>query len=364
MNMFWTIHNALSINNTNNINKTVNNNAITNQLNADSNNNNNSNNTQQPTKPNNTDDFHNTNWSEIDIPRYLISLTVFSTVENLVFYPFSVLKTREQSDRTKLSAYNSFKYHLKQSLQHSKGINNLYRGFWFSSCVNLPTYGIYTAIYTSVKQQLGYDPTLGINQHTYLAQCAPLLAGALADAISVPLFVPGDVITQRLQLSDTPYKHGRDAFKQIVKEHGYGGLFVGLNATLITSTIASAVWWQVYETTKSSLYHKYNVTEYLPWPTDGVNRWPMIIAGFLAGEITSVVVNPLDVVKTRLQTQNNNHHTAYKGTLSGLRELWIEEGISGMFRGVYPKLLSRGPLSAITSLTYELILYFGRKDIT
>lgn len=316
-------------------------------------------------------DMHNTSWDQIDLPKFIVSLTVFSTLENIVFYPFSVLKTREQSDHSKLSPLQSFKYHLSASIKHQHGLRNLYKGFWFSSGANLPAYGAYTAVYTSVKQYLGYIPGKSVHEIGYIAAFAPLIAGAVADVASVPLFVPGDVITQRLQLASSPYKNARDAFRQIVNQSGYSGLFVGLNATIITSTIASAVWWQSYETTKSFLY-KPNIIDNLYWPNSesgSVNRWPMILAGFVAGEVTSIVVNPLDVVKTRLQTQASTqlsgvtNQVQYTGTFSGLRQLWQHEGAAGLFRGVVPKMLSRGPLSAVTSLTYEFILYYARKDV-
>src|SRR5256885_613700 len=79
---------------------------------------------------------------------------------------------------------------------------------------------------------------------------------------------------------------------------------------------------------------------------------PQFTAGFIAGTITSACVNPLDVVKTRIQTQNINtlgttsSTIMYKNIFHGLQCLWREEGIHGLMRGVLPKLMSRGPLSA------------------
>jgi len=137
--------------------------------------------------------------------------------------------------------------------------------------------------------------------------------------------------------------NGREALRKIWSEQGLRGLYVGFNATLITSCFASAVWWQSYEYTKAFLYQPH-IAEYVKLPdfitskianmkngngngngnnNNGsdqrqndnnnddsaesednnydevggvVNRVPQLAAGFIAGTVVSVVVNPLDVV--------------------------------------------------------------------
>jgi len=129
-----------------------------------------------------------------------------------------------------------------------------------------------------------------------------------------------------------------------------------------------------YENFKLLLYSP-SILPYLIWskssddkPTD-VHRIPQLTAGFIAGTITSACVNPLDVVKTRIQTQNigtlgiTSKTVMYKNMFHGLKCLWREEGINGLMRGVLPKLMSRGPLSAISALIFELVLYYSRDDL-
>ncbi len=192
--------------------------------------------------------------------------------------------------------------------------------------------------------------------------------------MSVLFYVPGDVIVQRLQVADSPYKSSFDAVRKIYLNEGIKGYYRGLGATFIVSGLASSMWWMAYENIKALLYRP-SILPYFIWskpsdskPTD-VHRIPQFTAGFIAGTITSTCVNPFDVVKTRIQTQNVNtlgttsSTIMYKNMLHGLKCLWREEGINGLMRGVLPKLMSRGPLSAISALIFELVLYYSRDDL-
>lgn len=129
-----------------------------------------------------------------------------------------------------------------------------------------------------------------------------------------------------------------------------------------------------YENVKQ-LFYRPSILPYFIWsksstdkPTD-VHRLPQFAAGFLAGIVTSSCVNPFDVVKTRIQTQNihtlgkTSSTKMYKNIFHGLKWLWREEGMHGLMRGILPKLMSRGPLSAISALIFELVLYYSRDDL-
>ena len=59
-------------------------------------------------------------------------------------------------------------------------------------------------------------------------------------------------------------------------------------------------------------------------------------AGFTAGIASSIITNPLDIVKTRLQTQDaSTKHPRFTGSADALRSLFFHEGGRAMFRGLY-----------------------------
>ncbi|CAF0728917.1 unnamed protein product [Adineta ricciae] len=323
------------------------------------------------TKAEDTFDPHTTKWSDVNLLKFGTLIAVSTTFESAIFYPFFVLKTREQSDRRNLTLLQSFRYHIRASISKTTttgSISSLYRGFWFSNIAGLPAYGLYLGVYISTKDRL--NATNNTSARFY----APFLAGALADAVSVLFYVPSDVIVQRLQVSDSPYKSSFDAIRKIYVNEGIKGYYRGLGATFIVSALASSIWWTSYENVKTLLYHP-SILHYFTWKksskddTHAVHRLPQLAAGFVAGTITSACVNPLDVVKTRIQTQNidtlgkTSSTVLYRNTFHGLACLWREEGINGLFRGVLPKLMSRGPISALSALVFELVLYYSRDNL-
>ncbi len=46
----------------------------------------------------------------------------------------------------------------------------------------------------------------------------------------------------------------------------------------------------------------------------------------------------------------------YRTALSSVRHMYASEGLRCFFRGVVPRLMARGPLSAASSLIYEYVL--------
>ena len=139
-------------------------------------------------------DPHSTKWSDVNLFKFGALITVSSTLENAVFYPYViilhsinllfpfelfrlyVIKTREQSDRRKLTLLQSFRYHLNTSFAKSNSISKittLYRGFWFSNIASLPAYGLYLGVYISSKDQLNASTNRSARFY------APFIAGAM-----------------------------------------------------------------------------------------------------------------------------------------------------------------------------------------
>lgn len=52
----------------------------------------------------------------------------------------------------------------------------------------------------------------------------------------------------------------------------------------------------------------------------------------------------------------------YRSLAHGLRRIYRDEGFKGYWRGVMPKIVSRGPLSAMSSLLYEVVMHLSKTD--
>lgn len=78
-------------------------------------------------------------------------------------------------------------------------------------------------------------------------------------------------------------------------------------------------------------------------------------AGALAGLVNTLILSPLDVVKTRLQVQGSSSYAAtkYRGLFDALRSMWHEEGFRSYYRGMSASLWAFVPNWAIYWYTYE-----------
>lgn len=95
----------------------------------------------------------------------------------------------------------------------------------------------------------------------------------------------------------------------------------------------------------------------------------------MAGMASGIVTCPLDVIKTKLQAQGGfqrrrgglgaSVQLASRGMIKTAEQIWKEEGIRGMYRGLGPMLLGYLPTWAVYLTVYEQSkTYFATKTGT
>merc|ERR1711962_1428705 len=90
--------------------------------------------------------------------------------------------------------------------------------------------------------------------------------------------------------------------------------------------------------------------------------WVHFIASLSSGIITSLVSNPMDVIKTRMMNQQNipgNSSKRYRNSLDCLTLTYKTEGAHALFKGLIPGFFRYGPWSVIFFLTYEQLRLLG-----
>jgi len=82
------------------------------------------------------------------------------------------------------------------------------------------------------------------------------------------------------------------------------------------------------------------------------------LGGFCTGALQSMLLSPVELVKIRLQLQNNSYaklHQAdsYKGPVSVAKTIFKTEGFRGMYRGIAITVLRDAPSHGFYFWTYE-----------
>lgn len=82
-----------------------------------------------------------------------------------------------------------------------------------------------------------------------------------------------------------------------------------------------------------------------------------IFAAGTAAAISTLAVQPLDVLKTRLQVSSlpRYHHHPIRGVRYNLRHIFAAEGVRGLYRGLFPSLVSVVPSISIYFTLYSEI---------
>lgn len=243
-----------------------------------------------------------------------------------------------------------------------------------------------------------------------------MIAGFLADLAASVVYVPSEVLKTRLQLqgrynnpffsSGYNYRSTIDAARTIIRYEGLSALFYGYKATIFRDLPFSALQFAFYEQEQK-------------WAKEFVGSRDIglgleIFTGATAGGMAGVITCPLDVVKTRIQTQVNPPEQIAKpiptktstmrqrpvgslsaaapkhvaspsqstpskrfistsspntsvpkpgsinldtsSVLTGMKVIYKTEGIAGLFRGVGPRLVWTSVQSGTMLVLYQALL--------
>lgn len=161
------------------------------------------------------------------------------------------------------------------------------------------------------------------------------MAGAASGFLAGVVVTPLDVVKTRLQAEGLNNRYGSflGAFKTIVREEGVKGLYRGVVAVTIGYLPTWTIYFTIYERAKH-FYPGY-FQRHLGWNIDSLNHFA---ASVTAGAASSIAVNPIWVVKTRLMIQTGKEDVYYKGTLDAFRKMYKNEGIRVFYSGLVPSL--------------------------
>jgi len=124
------------------------------------------------------------------------------------------------------------------------------------------------------------------------------------------------------------------------------GLYRGSGVTILREAQAYGVWFLAFE------YLMKRTTKHTK--REDIPSWKIAAYGGLAGEALWLSSYPLDVVKSKLQTDGlAKDSQQFKGMVDCAKKIWAVDGMLGFWRGIVPTLLRALPVSAGTFFVVE-----------
>ena len=240
-----------------------------------------------------------------------------------------------------------------------------------------------------------------------------IITGVVAQAFAGIAYTPVDVVKERMQVSSVlptnlktnngvDYRNAFDALKTIVKNEGIkNGLMRGYWAQNFVWWPWSACYFVAYEkgleifrrnndnksslrvdddnggvfggdaersnfkssSSTSSSVSSSSSSFYLEGGWYENNISPHAVSAFAAATCATILTHPLDLCKTRVQTMTNNNNNNNNKKVMTLRTVFKDvvrkEGVLALYRGVFARVLSVAPGSAISFYAYESIRKSG-----
>ncbi|TYI66307.1 hypothetical protein E1A91_D09G214300v1 [Gossypium mustelinum] len=219
------------------------------------------------------------------------------------------------------------------------GFTGLYSGIASNIASSAPISALYTFSYESVKGAL--LPLLPKEYHS-LAHC---MAGGCASVATSFIFTPSERIKQQMQVG-AHYQNCWNALVEIIRKGGLPSLYTGWGAVLCRNIPNSIIKFYTYESLKQGMLTS------LQSPTQ-LNTLQTLVCGALSGSTAAFFTTPFDVVKTRLQTQIPGSLSRYNNVHHALQDIWMHEGLNGLYRGLIPRLVMYTTQGALFFASYE-----------
>ena len=133
----------------------------------------------------------------------------------------------------------------------------------------------------------------------------------------------------------------QDAFAKIIKNEGIQSLWSGLPPTLVMALPATMIYFTLYDQLRL------NINSYRKYDTQPL--WVPVAAGGAARMIAATAISPLELVRTKMQSQKLSYNQMGQAIKNSVKQ----SGILSLWRGLGPTILRDVPFSCIYWLNYE-----------
>ncbi|MCJ1443543.1 MAG: hypothetical protein MMC23_004041 [Stictis urceolatum] len=244
------------------------------------------------------------------------------TSGDMLMHSLDTVKTRQQGDPHIPPRYTSMSSTYSTIFRQEGFRRGLYSGVTPALLGSFPGTIIFFGTYEWSKRHL---LDMGVP-----GSLAYLASGFVADFAASFVYVPSEVLKTRLQLqgrynnpyfrSGYNYRSTPHALRTIVRTEGVQALFYGYKATIFRDLPFSALQFAFYEK-ELCWAEMYKGSRDIGLPLE-------LLTGATAGGLAGVMTCPLDVVKTRIQTQVNDSPSSAAATKPGVATQAHQTGVT------------------------------------
>jgi len=355
------------------------------------------------------EDWEEWDSSKLSFVHHMIAGSFAGLAEHVTVFPIDTLKTHVQCERCGSTKPNQV-WNCATRIVRNEGIFRLWRGVsaMFAGCI--PAHAAYFSVYEGMKSVL----LKGQSGEHHPIKAA--LCGASGSITHDLCMTPFDVVKQRMQLGY--YNSLSHCVSTIIRTEGITALYRSLPLTVSMNIPYAAILVAVNESMRVVLQPFAQVigdsNSSATAAVHSISMQTAMISGAVGGGVAAACTTPLDVVKTRLQTQNlkpcpkltntsaimasmaggansNNIGSVrgvttsiaigegsvvvdnlplsnsssstssgngsslikYRNAYQTIRNIISEEGYVGLTRGMLPRILTNAPAAGISWAVYE-----------
>ncbi|XP_071132310.1 mitochondrial uncoupling protein 4-like [Mytilus edulis] len=182
------------------------------------------------------------------------------------------------------------------------------------------------------------------------------LGGLTAGAMGQFIASPTDLVKVQMQMEGRRRLEGKpprvksttQAFRKIITEEGFRGLYRGVVPNVQRAALINMGDLATYDTVKHGVLQYTSLTD--NWVTH-------TISGTCSGLSMAILGTPADVIKTRIMNQptENGRGKLYSGSVDCLVKTVNQEGFLALYKGFLPIWGRLGPWSLIFWISFEQI---------
>lgn len=273
--------------------------------------------------------------------------------------PFDVLKTRMQLQgelraKGEHSVHYRNVFHAAYVVVKNEGLRGVQKGLGVAMVLHGLRNCVRLGLYQTMEKK-GFLTNSEGKTVFYKSAVASAFAGATGAFFGSPLFlIKTQLQSQAAKQIAVGHQHGHsgalEAVRTIYLQHGILGLWRGVNGTMLRALVGSSSQLTTFALTKDKLREN----EFLRQST----LLTSLIASIFSGLIQTIMINPFDVVSTRLYNQEvdaNGKGVLYSGVSDCFRKIFKTEGLSGMYKGVVANYMRLAPHSLFCLLFWDIL---------